>query len=217
LDDGRFVGIVTNYDILNKFINTQERIPAMTSSSYKATNVPLDNVVNRNPLTIEQSRGLSDAARMLLENKVSSIVVTKGDKPIGMITELDIIESVMAKSGSKGEKIFISGLDSETYQYEDELREELRTFIAKMEKLSSVNIDYITIVVKKFKTKSYEMSARVSLGNQGILNSHITGHIFERTLRDLLDILAHDLRKKKERSLTVRRVLFNAHQEEEVE
>ncbi len=215
MDGEKFVGIVTNYDLISRFLKHPERLPEMKTYMYNPANVTLESVVERNPHTLDVQRGLSDAARELIEDNISSVIVTKGSKPVGILTELDIITSAVARSSKEVNKVFVSGLDADTYQFEDEIRETLVSFIAKAEKLSDTKVDYISLVVKKFKTKSYELHARLSLGRHGIINAHVEGHIFERTFTELLDILKHDVKRRKEKYLTVRKVLHNAHASEE--
>lgn len=218
-DGDKFVGIVTNYDLLGNVATPKERLPQRKSYMYNPSNISLDNIMQPDPQVIDYSRSLSEATRVLVERRISSLVVLKNDKPIGVLTELDVISRAMA-SGSGGpaaNKVIISGIDQNTLQYEDEIRDSLKAFVGKVEKMSNIEVDYISIVVKKFKTNSYEIHARLSLGRNGIINTSITGHIFERTMRDLLSILDRDVRKMKERYLTVRKVLHNAHQDEELE
>ena len=217
LEGDRLVGIVTNYDLIAQYLKPQERLPERKNYTYNPSNITLQSVVQRNPRSMDQGRSIKDAARDMIENNISSLVVTKGDKPVGILTDLDIIVSAMAQGGVEGNKIFISGLDADTYQYEDEIRDMLKSFIAKMERMNKIKVDYINVVVKKFKTNSYEIHARLSLGRQGAINSHITGHIFERTMSSMLDVLARDVKKKKEKYLTIRKVLHSSHPDEEVE
>ncbi|MCL5430166.1 MAG: CBS domain-containing protein [Candidatus Marsarchaeota archaeon] len=212
LDGEKFAGLITNYDLIDKYVKLPERLPEKKSYSYTPANIKLESVVETNPKMIEQSRGLNEAARLMVENDISSILVTKNDKPIGILTELDIIVSAMTSLGTETNKIFISGLDASTYEFEDEMRETLRTFLSKLEKLSGIKVDYVSVVVKKFKTNSYELHGRLSLGKSGTITSHITGHLFERTFSDLLDVLGKEAKKKKERYLSIRKVLHNAHE-----
>ena len=216
LDNEKFAGIVTNYDLIDKYAKSDERLPQMKSYMYNPSNITLESVVQKNPLTIEREDSLDNATRMMVEKGVSSLVVLHKEKPVGILTELDLIESAMARGTREETKIFLSGLDAYTYEYEDEIREMLRSFMSKAEKISKVSITYISVVVKRFKTKSYDLHARLALaGSGGIINAHASGHMFERTMSDLLGILEKEIKRKKERYLTVRKVLHNAHAEEE--
>ncbi len=214
LENDRFAGMVTNYDLIDRYLKPQERLPQRKSYTYTPSNLALESVVQRNPRTIDYNRSLKDAVRDMVENGISSLVVTRGDKPVGILTELDIITSAAAGGGMEGNKVLISGLDSDTYQYEDEIRSMLKVFIEKTERMSRIRVDYISVVVKKFKSKSYEMHARLSLGKQGIINAHVTGHIMERTMGDVLNILSREVKERKERYLSIRKIYHTNRMEE---
>jgi signal-transduction protein with cAMP-binding, CBS, and nucleotidyltransferase domain len=215
LENNKFVGIVTNYDLIERYFKPQERLPQRKDYMYNPSNITLSSAIQREPRTMDYEKSLREAVRELVENNISSLVITKGEKPIGILTELDIIIAAATSGGTEANKIFVSGLDADTYQYEDEIKDMLKAFVAKMEKMSRVKVDYISVNVKKFKSNSYEIHTRMSLGRQGVINSHITGHIFERTMSDMIDVLSKEIKKKKEIYLSIRRVRHNAHPEEE--
>jgi predicted transcriptional regulator len=214
LNGERLFGIITNYDIVDRYTKSTERLPERRTGIYSPSNISLKDVAVRNPISIEHNRSLSDATRELVERKISSIVVTKSGKPIGILTELDVLESTMAKGQAGGNKIYVSGLDSDTYGYEDEIRETLRSFMDKIEKMSHVNVDYITLVIKRVKTKSYELHIRLSLGGKGIVSVHTSGFLLERTLTELLSMLRKGITKRKEKYIAIRKVSGRKGEEE---
>ncbi len=217
LDGDRLFGIVSNYDLIDKYLKPRERLPERKSYTYNPSNITLASAAQRNPRTIDQGGSFKDAVRDMIENEVSSLIVMKSSKPVGILTEQDVIMSAMAQRGTYEDKIFVSGLDADTYQYEDEIRDMLKAFVSKMEKMNKIRIEYINVVVKKFKTNSYEIHTRLALGKQGAVNSHVTGHIFDRTMADVLDMLAKEVKKKKEKYLTIRKIMHGGHADEEAE
>jgi predicted transcriptional regulator len=205
LDNSRFVGLVTNYDIVQKFTKVEDRLP-MNSRVYRLSNVPVSDIMERNPKVIDHERALSEAVRVLVENGISSILVFKNDKPVGMLTVMDVLESVIAKRNIEERKVFISGLDADSFQYNDDIREELKSFIDHAEKLSGISIDYVTLRVKRVGNKSYEIQVRLSLGNKGIISLHTTTPSFQESFRNTMARLKERLMKEKGKMLTVRKV-----------
>ena len=54
--------------------------------------------MTRTPLTIEQDATLGDAAKVMLEKKISGLPVVSSDgSVVGMITESDIFRAVVQK------------------------------------------------------------------------------------------------------------------------
>ncbi|MDE1868886.1 MAG: CBS domain-containing protein [Candidatus Micrarchaeota archaeon] len=213
LDNDRFVGIISNYDLVQGFTKTQERLPQMKTEIYTASNVPLESMMERNPKSIEFNRSLSEAVRDLIENNISSLMVLRKGKPVGILTVTDVLESVLARKRVEPERIFITGLDSYTYQFEPEIREKLQSFISEMERLKGIDVDFVTLRIRRIKSKEYELQTRLSLGNKGIINMHSLQFTFDDALNDLLTKLEHKVKREKERILTVRKV--NALREQE--
>jgi len=204
LDNNKFAGLITNYDIMQGFTKVRDRLPERSRSD--AAGATVESVMERNPRLIDSGKGLSDAVRELIENHISSVLVLKKGRPVGMLTVMDVLESVVAKRRIEERRIFISGLDADSYQYSDDIREELRTFIEHAEKLSRVKIDYVTMRVKKVGNKAYEIQVRLSMGNRGIINLNTTEPSFQESLSDIMVRLKERLMKEKDKMLTVRRI-----------
>ena len=64
----------------------------------------LNEVTNRNVITISPSAPLSKAAYMMMNEDIGALVVTDGEsKPVGIITDRDLVVSVMAEGISPDE------------------------------------------------------------------------------------------------------------------
>lgn len=94
-DEGRVVGILTIGDI-----RSAEPSPATTLSvwemNYLLASLKVETIMTRNPTTISPEATLGEAARMMLEHRVSGIPVVDADHHvIGIITESDIFTMVV--------------------------------------------------------------------------------------------------------------------------
>ncbi|HUY69967.1 MAG TPA: CBS domain-containing protein [Candidatus Baltobacteraceae bacterium] len=208
-------GIITNHDIIHKYMTSGQRLPVMKTMVYSPSNVPVSSIMEADPLHIDEGKSLVEGVRILIENKVSSVIVVKRDAPVGILTVTDVLESVMARTKIKDRRVFLSGLDQHTYGYEDQVREELAEFIDSMEKMSKVKVDYITMRVKGIKgEREYELYVRLSLGRQGIITISTTKFLFTEAFKDMMKKLKEQVRKEKEKALTVRKVTTQTEMEE---
>ena len=205
-DNNKFIGIISNRNITIGY-KKHMRLPEMKSNKLSISNIPVSEAMERNVLTLEQNRPASDAARSFVSRDVSSIVITRSGLPIGLLTVTDLLESLASRKRIEPNRIFISGLHSLNYDYENELRGALSSFLAEMDKLDKgrIDIDYITLNIKKQKTKSYELQARLSMGRNGILTVHADGYLFEETLKELLQHLKKEVMKGKEIRITMKK------------
>ena len=161
-----------------------------------------------NTKSIEYNRDLSDAVRDMIEKKISSLVVMKNKEPIGVITITDVFEQLLARNKTIKDRVFMSGFDDKTYQYIDDAREALNSLVNSVEKLSGIEVDYVTFKVKSTHSKLYEMQIRLSLGRHGIVSMHNTKYLFDDALSDLIKKVKHKVIKEKESIVTHKREIL---------
>jgi CBS domain-containing protein len=206
LEDSRFAGLLTNYDVAKKYtMMTSDHLPEMKTEVYKPANVAIKSIMERNAKSVEYNRPIAEAVRDMVENNISSLIVLKGGKPIGIMTVTDVFESILARQKTEPSKIFMSGFDDKTYQYEDEARESLKSFADSIERLSGIEVDYITLKVKSIRSKIYEMQVRVSLGKHGIISMNTTEYLFGDALNDIMTKLKNRIIKEKDSIVTNKR------------
>jgi acetoin utilization protein AcuB len=205
LDKGRFVGIITNNDIHATYTKGQERMPGLYSKMYKPSNIEISSVMEKNVKTITGDSSIADAARDMVENKVSSLVVIKGNNPFGIITVSDILEKIVATKRVEAKRVFVSGFDETTYQYEESVVEELKALMSHVEKMHELPIDYAAVAIKRIKYDTYEMQARVSLGKYGVLRVHSEGDSFHEAFSTLMKRFKAKIIKEKENMVSSKR------------
>ena len=96
LDGELLVGIVTLEDIRHAGPSTTMGIDLVRVSDMLCK-MTVRQVMTENPRTIAQSASLIDAARMMLENKISTLPVMDGDDLAGIITESDIFRAFVER------------------------------------------------------------------------------------------------------------------------
>jgi CBS domain-containing protein len=94
-------------------------------------NVSVREAMTEKVLTIAQTATVAQAARVMAERGVGSIVVTKGKKPVGILTERDLLMKVVA-TDAKPSTIRVSKVMSSpvlTVSPEVEITDAARTMI----------------------------------------------------------------------------------------
>jgi CBS domain-containing protein len=206
LQDGKFAGLITNHDLSMRYSAQSERLPEMKSEKHSTSSIRIADAAEKNPIMISDGSNLAEAARSMVERSISSVIVQRGGKPVGMLTVFDILESLIAQKQISETKVFISGLDNTTYEYGDDARNELNAFVSRIEKMRNMKVNYVTLHVKGIKTKSYEMQIRVALDKHGVISMQAYGERFADTLGDLMQSLRNKITREKEQNITLRRV-----------
>lgn len=97
-EGGQLVGIVTEKDLLHA-------APSPTTSlsiyevNYLLSKTLVAGLMSKPVISVEQNLPLEEAARLMVDNKISSLVVTSGAEVVGMITETDIFAVLVEMLG----------------------------------------------------------------------------------------------------------------------
>jgi acetoin utilization protein AcuB len=97
VDNDKLVGIVSFTDVLEAKLATVETLNIWELSQQVLT-MQVKDVMTAGVLSVEQDATLADAAKIMLEQKISGIPVTDNGKLVGMITESDLFR-LMALEG----------------------------------------------------------------------------------------------------------------------
>ncbi len=197
------IGIISMKDIVYKF-SLDEKLPEMKDVRFNINNINIGSLCERNVKTIEYNRLVSEATRKMVEQGISSLVVVKDKKYIGIVTISDILKNIQINEHIQENKIFIIGIDDETKEYEDEIREQLRNEINKIEKLN-YNVNYLTLNIKR-NNRYYQLNARVNLDHTGIISLHVEEYLLDKAMKNLLLLIEKELKKEKSQMLTLRKV-----------
>ncbi len=195
--NGKTDGILTYRDIVKNTI----AVPKKPTKGSKPTNISkasVESIYSQNPFTINYNERVDDALRLMIERNISSILVNRSDKTVGVLTTKDVLESLVKSSGIISDNIVIFGLDTYTKEYESEIRDELEKMYDKIEKFHKINVEHISLNVKRHKSKNYELHMRVWLGKRGVISHGLTGFSLDKTLSELIKTVYDTIKKKKE-------------------
>jgi acetoin utilization protein AcuB len=95
VDEGKLVGIITHQDLQQKIPFASFAIDPVRVSDY-LTKCPVRQLMTIDPITISSDTKLVDAARLMLERKISTLPVIdehREGKLVGVITESDIFRA----------------------------------------------------------------------------------------------------------------------------
>jgi CBS domain-containing membrane protein len=90
LDGGELVGVVSQRDLfysaLVKALGVEQREQKDLMKTFRARDVMIQPVI-----TIWQSATVTEAARLMAENKIGCLPVVEGKRLVGLVTETDIL------------------------------------------------------------------------------------------------------------------------------
>ena len=100
VEGGKLVGIVTDRDVRQADISSavlQERRYA----DYILDRILVGGIMTPNPITVGPDTAIEEAAKLILENKIGGMPVVDGDNVVGIITETDLIRTLISLLGNE--------------------------------------------------------------------------------------------------------------------
>src|SRR5919106_571065 len=58
---------------------------------------PVRSIMTKDVVTIDISRGATEAARLMTDRHISSVIIVNKEQPVGIITERDFVKKICAK------------------------------------------------------------------------------------------------------------------------
>ena len=95
---GKLVGIVTKGDLLE--VSPVARPGIETICSLWST-MRIEAAMTKKVITVAESCPLEEAARILVDNKISSLPVMRGDQLVGMVSRIEILRTIMEVFGGR--------------------------------------------------------------------------------------------------------------------
>ncbi|MDE1824841.1 MAG: CBS domain-containing protein [Candidatus Micrarchaeota archaeon] len=217
MDKARPYGILSYRDIIKGFARLDTRSSAIEKGGFPMDKQNAANVgaVCSNPVySIDAKRPIEEAIKSLSELGISSLLVTRSERPAGVISVRDIFELAVSKTKGIEERIFISGLNSKTKEYEEEIKAELEKLCDKVNRFGKIKTQYISLHIKNSSSRNYEMKARIALAKGGTISSASFGYTLESALRELTENLYKEVRVKKEITMAGRKDDREAYEEQ---
>ena len=198
LSKGVVMGVLTRRDLLATKSAPAQRAPEKKEKNVLASNTPVGSICEDNVYSIECSKLMDSAIRSMLENSVSSLLVTDKGKPVGVISMRNVFEKVLANSQVKENKILLSGLEGYTKDFEDEIMKDMNDLVEKISKFHKIDIDYLSVNIKRPRSKNYEIRARLVSNKKGTFSVGASGYSLEEAIKNISDRLYNQVKEKKE-------------------
>ena len=200
-------GILTYKDIMKYLMQSRRRV--ITPRSSVQPNISVGEASNRNIYSISKDASIDDAIRSFVKNKVSSLMVVGDSRPIGVVTVKDVFEVIAKESSSRENRITLSGLDSYTKEYEEDIKENLSALMEKLNRFHKIQTTGVSANVKRLKDKNYEVKLRIFLTERGAVSISTAGYSMERVLNDAINKAYGIIRNRKE-------IIYMSHKRENV-
>lgn len=108
-DDRHIVGVVTDRDLRHHLFAKGALTGGEVIAERLLRAAPVSDIMSSPAISVGPDDPLEGAARLMLEDKIGSLPVVEDGRPVGMITETDLLRQIVhADEGSDVEYIVVS-------------------------------------------------------------------------------------------------------------
>lgn len=97
---GNLVGIVTR-TTLNKVMPSKLTSLSVWEINYQLNKITVGEAMVRDVVTVVENMPIEEAARIMLEKKIGCLPVMRGDKLVGIITDIDLMRTMTELLGAR--------------------------------------------------------------------------------------------------------------------
>jgi CBS domain-containing protein len=208
-ENRRLSGIIHMKDIAKAIWREKDRASLGELAGEKRKIEILVKEIMGNPVYVEEESTLGDAVEEMIKYHSSICgVVDKNMRPIGIISQRDVIEAVMRKGKQEGVFVQITGLDLEDMEPYMVIYDMVEAFLKKINRFKEFKPQLLTFHVEEHhltgKEIKYSVRARLTTDKKLFFARSYDWNMY-RAFKDVLEILERNVKKERERLMEFRR------------
>ncbi len=205
---GGLVGVLGVKDIMDYYSRERsQKPPSLGGPGEKADlHIPVGSLMNAPPISIDADGTLDQVVGRMAENRISSVVVVDSERPVGIVTHMDLLELVASYKERRQVYIQITGLE----EHDPDIFDEMYQLIEKrMQKITPITMPQLLMLHftehhHPKEARNYSIRARLST-NHGLFFSEGFDFDMFRVLDNVLENIERQIIKHKEKVEDVRR------------
>ena len=107
--DGKMLGIVSDKDLLNASTSPATSL-SVWELNYLLSKITVKEVMSKKVLSVSEKTPIEEAARIMADNKIGGLPVTRGEDVVGIITETDLFKIFLELMGAREPGVRVTAL-----------------------------------------------------------------------------------------------------------
>jgi CBS domain-containing protein/ribosome-associated translation inhibitor RaiA len=204
--NGRLVGVVGLKDLARYFGRPKAKeSTGEVAGERTKVRVQIQSVMTYPPVTVSGDARLKDVVGRMLDHDISSVFVTEGEEPVGVVTKADLMEFVAGVQEREEILVEVSGLHEQEIVF-DEMYGRIRRAVRRVSGIVTPRILQIHVVTYREdgdRTK-YSLRARLTT-DRGVYHLKHYDWDLLAAVDGLMDLFERRIKKEKDRRLAARR------------
>jgi CBS domain-containing protein len=198
----RLTGVVGVKDIAKIWTPKTKESKGELTGEKISLEIKVKSIMNSDPISIKKEGRIRDVIKLMQKHEISNILIIEEQKPIGIITSLDLVELLARTKERESLYVQITGLEEEDAEIYDQMYELINKSMKKINKMKKTRI--LALHVSQYHNKSfvieYELRARLSTEKQ-MFYAQSEGWDLLKALDEILAAFERMVIKEKERRL----------------
>jgi len=107
--EGHMIGIVSDKDLLNASASPTTSL-SVWELNYLLSKITVKEVMTKEVLSVKENTPIEEAARIMADNKIGGLPVTRGEDVVGIITETDLFKIFLELMGAREPGVRVTAL-----------------------------------------------------------------------------------------------------------
>ena len=206
-DDEKLAGVIGLKDLADLLWRPKIRVEKSEGAGEsRPVSVTIKSIMRTPPISVGLDACVKDVVNLMAKYNISSIMVTEEREPIGIITQIDLIELIAAFREEEEVYVQITGLEEDDPEVYDAMYELIQKFIKRTAKIVVPKILAIHVVHYHPGGEVSKYSIRVRMfSERKMFYAKAFDWNLLRALDETLDQLEKNIKKEKDRRLMYRR------------
>ena len=208
--DDTLVGVVGLKDLAKITYRDKTRLTKgdLAGEKISASKVEIKSIMKMPPITISEDQKIVEAVSLMNDNSISTVIVTKNEMPIGIVTQYDLVELIASFKHEEQVFVQISGLHEADPDSYDIMYEIIQKNIKRVSKIVTPKI--FTIHVTTQEAGSDHLSGDVTIRGRmttehELYYSSVTDWDLMKGLSTMLSNIEKSIRKDKEKKVKAKK------------
>ncbi len=201
-EGGDLVGVVSARDILRKYAGraAQGRVPKGSPERQMRANITVDGLMTTPVVEAPRDTTVEKLADLMIESRASSVVITDGGKPKGVVTKGDLIELIASLAPRDGVFLQITGLENHDPFIVEDVFAQVEPAMQKMAAFARP-VTFNLHVSEHHRDYGHRAEVRARLlTDRGLFTATDEGDDLMRAVSGVLERLEKQIHREKDRS-----------------
>ncbi len=206
--EGRVTGVVGVKDVVEALTKGKPRRATQGERAGQKTplRVEVRSVMSAPAITIGPEGSAAEAAALMRDRDVSSVVVVEDRRPAGIVTQVDLLEQVVAARRRDEVLVQISGLDEDDWWTYETLYAVIGRGLRRVSAIARPTVFNVHVVTYRSQGDRSKYSIRARLGTEhGLLVARDYDWDAGQAMHKVMEQLERRIKQTKDRNMALRK------------